>query len=104
MRRTDSNSGRFICFIINLALNWELSIPAFILLILHFVLHISLWWAAGAAALYILWIALLTFIIGWASSGTGKPETPRKNVNPYSAKTTDYLPTPADSQDENNQQ
>ena len=90
MRRTSRN-GAVICFFINLVLNAELLIPTIILIVLHFVLNISLWWAIGAAVLYVLWIALFTFVLG-RLIGSAKPDEPRKNKNPYSSKTSDFLP------------
>lgn len=89
MRRTHRGGGRLLSFIINFLINAELTIPAWILLALHFVFGISLWWFIGVLALYTVWIILLTFVINWAASGA-EPDAPRENKNPYSKKTQDY--------------
>ncbi len=83
MRKTKSNGGFLLCFLMNLILNLEWSVPAWILLALHFWLRISLWWFAGALGLWIALMLIQTIIIKWVNSSS-KPTEPQKNKNPYS--------------------
>ena len=83
MRKTKSNGGFLLCFLMNLILNLEWSVPAWILLELHFWLKISLWWFAGALGLWIALMLIQTIIIKWVNSSS-KPTEPQENKNPYS--------------------
>ena len=86
MRRT-KRSGRFwLCLLINLLLNLEWSIPAWILLAFHFWRGISLWWFAGGLAFWILSVLVDMWIIGWAVSCAQEKDPPKENKNPYSVK------------------
>ena len=83
MRKTKSNGGFLLCLLMNLILNLEWSVPAWILLALHFWLKISLWWFAGALGLWIALMLIQTIIIKWVNSSS-KPTEPQENKNPYS--------------------
>lgn len=83
VRKTKIHGGFLLCFLMNLILNLEWSVPAWILLALHFWLKISIWWFAGALG---LWIALMlgqTIVIKWVNSSS-EPTEPQENKNPYS--------------------
>lgn len=83
MRKPRKQNGFLLCFLMNLVLNLEWSIPAWILLALHFWLEISIWWFAGALA---LWLGLMlgqTLVIKWANNSS-EPPKPQENKNPYS--------------------
>lgn len=84
MRRTKRNSGFFICLLINMLLNLEWTIPAWILLGLHFWIGLSVWWFVGALAIWIAVISCWTGILSWAGK-CSTADKPRENKNPYSA-------------------
>lgn len=88
MRRTKRSGGFIICLLFNMLINLEMSIPAWILLALHFWLDISIWWFVGALALWILYIISWMSIMGWASDCSNTPDPPKENKNPYSVKKT----------------
>lgn len=85
MPGTKRKRGFFLCLIFNMLISiWGL-IPAFVLLILHFWLKISLWWAAGLFAAWILFVVLWTVIVYVVNRYCVVEDKPRKNKNPYSA-------------------
>ena len=86
MRKIKCSGGFLLCLLINLLLNLEWSIPAWILLALHFWLDISIWWFVGGLAFWILSILVDMWIIGWAASCGSEKDPPKENKNPYSAK------------------
>lgn len=86
MRRTNRGGSFLLCLLINLLLNLEWSIPAWILLALHFWLDISLWWFAGGLAAWILPVLSGMWLMGWARSCGNEKDPPKENKNPYSVK------------------
>ena len=88
MRRTKRSGGFIICLLFNMLINLEWSIPAWILLALHFWLDISIWWFVGALAFWILSIISWMSIMGWATDCSNTPDPPKENKNPYSVKKT----------------
>lgn len=86
MRRTKRSGNFFLCLLINLLLNLEWSIPAWIFLGLHFWLDISLWWFAGGLGFWLLSVLSGMWIMGWAVRCGSEKDPPRENKNPYSAK------------------
>lgn len=85
MRRTQRTGNFFLCLLINLLINPEGLVPAAILFALHFILDLSLWWAALALALWVLWHLLWTLALSWVSRAGNIPDLPKENKNPYSA-------------------
>ena len=86
MRRT-KNSGRFLLRLLtNLLWNPEWSIPAWVLLALHFWLDISIWWFVAGLAFWILRILVNMWIIRWAADCSNEQDPPKENKNPYSVK------------------
>lgn len=75
----------------NLLFDLEWSIPAWLLLILHFVLDWSAWLFAAALAVFVVGVLLKTAFLSWAASVGNIPETPKKNINPYSNSTEQML-------------
>lgn len=93
MRKTSFRGNMLLVWLLNLLLNLQWSIPAWILLIMHFLFGWSLWWFWIALAAWILLTAFFTLFIGWSNKCSNMPDPPRKNKNPYSAKTEDVFPT-----------
>lgn len=82
--RIRRRSAFFTTYLINLALNFEWSVPAWILLALHFKLGVPMWcfWTA-----LILWLAVIlvrSVFVHWVYSQPDMPHAPRENKNPYS--------------------
>ena len=88
MRRIKRNGRFLICFLINLILNLEWSIPAWILLALHFWLNISIWWFVGGLGFWFLSVLSGMWIMGWATRVGNTLDPPKENKNPYSVKKT----------------
>ena len=86
MRRYQKSGSTLVCMLINLLLNLEWSIPAWIMLGLHVWLDISLWWFIGGLALWILRILIGMWLMGWAIRCGNQKDPPKENKNPYSAK------------------
>ena len=91
MRRTKVNQGFIICLLFNMLLNFEWSIPAWLLIIAHFVFGWSLWlfWLAflGWVGGILIWM----YVIGWAAR-VGNEKTPElPNKNPYSARNSSVV-------------
>ena len=86
MRKTKITGGFLLCLLLNLLLNLEWSIPAWLLLGLHIWLSISIWWFIGALAFWILRILAGMWLMGWASACGNEKDPPKENKNPYSAK------------------
>ena len=90
MRKTPRDGTFFLVFLFNIILNFRLTIPGWILLVLYFIIpqYIKWWYCLayfGAFLLYILiWMLVIRAIAGWAS--TAKPAPPIQNKNPYSSK------------------
>ena len=76
----------FLCLGLNLLLSWRRSIPAWILLVCHLWLDISIWWFVGGVILWVLSVLLGMWILGWAAACGSEKDAPKANKNPYSAK------------------
>lgn len=85
MRRTKYSGSFFIMLLFNILINIEWSLPAWILLILHFVIDLSIWWFIAALVLWIVFILLWMLVIGGAAKCGSEPTPYRENKNPYSA-------------------
>ncbi|MBP5303319.1 MAG: hypothetical protein J6Z00_00275 [Clostridia bacterium] len=90
MRKYKTDHGFLLCFIVNLILNFEWSIPAWILLVMHFVLHWPLWLFFVALGGWILYILIVTSVISWVASCGNDPKPHKENANPYSKKGNPY--------------
>lgn len=89
MRKAE-NGNFFLACLLNVVLNLEWSIPAWILLGLHFWLDVPIfffWLALG------LWLGgtLLVMLILELIRRCNSPEPPRENKNPYSATNSSVL-------------
>ncbi len=79
-----ANSGNFfLALVLNLVLNLEWLIPAFLLLILHFTVKLSIFWFWLTFGIWIGGILITTLVLSWAGSCSEPPE-PAENKNPYS--------------------
>ncbi len=85
MRRTKLDLNFFISFLLNVLLNLEGAIPGVILLILHFIFHISIWWAIGAFLAWIVYLLVWMWVLSLINK-CSKPAKPKENKNPYSKK------------------
>lgn len=99
MRRTKRNSGFLVSYSINLLLNLDGTIPAWILLALHFLFGLPIWLFIGALALWAINILVRTLIISWAAKCSSIPDPVLENKNPYSSK----IKNPYSAGDKNNQ-
>jgi hypothetical protein len=86
MRRYHNTGNFLLSLLINMLLNLEWSIPAWILLALHYAFGLSLWWFFGALALWILRVLAGMWFMGWAASCGNSKDPPKENKNPYSKK------------------
>ena len=84
MRKTKRTGNFWLCLLINMVLNLEWTIPAWILLALHFWLGWSAWWFVLALGLWIMNIMFWMWIMGWAADCGNTPDPPKENKNPYS--------------------
>ena len=75
-----------LCLALNMLLNWQWSIPGWILLGLHLWLKISFWWCVGAWGLWLLRLLLGMWFMGWAAKCGAERDPPKENKNPYSVK------------------
>ncbi len=103
MRKTSRTGSFFLVLLFNIFLNFRLTVPGWILLVLHFIIpqYIKWWYCLayfGAFLLYMLiWMLILRALGGWVS--TAKPAPPIENKNPYSSK--GYVPLKDQIQNKN---
>jgi len=92
-KKGNPGDGFLLCFLVNLLFNFWWGLIAVILLALHFILSIPVFWSLIG---FLIWIGVAfisTALIVWAVS-TAEEKTPqRENLNPYSAKNSDIFPT-----------
>ena len=85
-KRPRVNGGFFAALGINLIFDLEWTIPAWILLVVHFIFKISIWWFVGALILWIIGVAIKTAVFSWLIHVGNIPDPPKENKNPYSSK------------------
>ena len=86
MRKAKRGGNFFLCLLISLVMNIEWSIPAWILLALHFWKDISIWWFVGGLVFWVICVLVGMWIIGWAADCSKEKDPPKENKNPYSVK------------------
>lgn len=86
MKRFHRHGGFLVTLLINLLLNLEWSIPAWVLLALRLWLGLSVWWFIGGLALWILRVLAGMWLMGWAAGCGNEKDPPKENKNPYSKK------------------
>lgn len=74
----------FLCLLVNMLIDWDGLIPAAVLLVLHYLFELSVWWAVAATVLWIVRIVIRMHFIGWARKCGDTPDIPKENKNPYS--------------------
>ena len=74
----------FVALLLNMAFNLEWTVPAWILLALHFIFGLSIVWFWVALLIWFLGILFWMLIIGWAGR-CSSPEPYKENKNPYSS-------------------
>jgi len=99
MRRIRASGNFFLCLLLNIILNPEWTIPAWILLLCHFFLNCSIRWFFLALGIYLLVIILQMVLMGLAVRLGTTPDKPKENKNPYSVKKTAF---PPNSDNDNN--
>lgn len=82
--------GFVFSLLVSLLFSLEGFVPALILVVLHFILGWSLWWAALAAAVWIAIVALRVAFISWVARCGNTPAPPQENKNPYSVRKTEF--------------
>ena len=85
MKRPQVNGGFFAALGINLIFDLEWTIPAWLLLAVHFVFKISIWWFVAALILWVLGVAIKTAVLSWLVRVGNIPDPPKENKNPYSS-------------------
>ncbi|MGN0489492.1 MAG: hypothetical protein ACI4HO_09545 [Ruminococcus sp.] len=85
MKRTKFTGNFILVLLLNLLFNFEWSIPAWILLILHFVIGLPVYWFWIALGLWVLLVVLFTKLLGWTARVSNEKPIKRENKNPYSA-------------------
>ncbi|MBR3815288.1 MAG: hypothetical protein IKJ27_01030 [Clostridia bacterium] len=86
MKIKKSNSGFFFSLLLSLLFNLEWTVPAWILLALHFWKGISVWWFAGSIILWVIFVALRIIVLGSLTRAGNFKDPPKENKNPYSKK------------------
>ena len=89
MRMSKRAGNFFLVLLFNMVLNFELSIPAWILLALHYFLGWRILWFWIALGIWILSIVLWMEFLGFASDCSNEKPY-RENKNPYSASKDKY--------------
>lgn len=92
MRRANIDSGFFICWILNMVLNWEIGVVALALWTISEWFHLSWYPAAAVAGIWVIGTFLFTaFLCFMSGGGRNKSSNDLPNVNPYSKTTKDIL-------------
>lgn len=84
-KRPRVNGGFFAALGINLIFDLEWTIPAWILLVVHFIFKISIWWFFGALLVWVIGVAIKTAVFSWLIREGNRPDPPKENKNPYSS-------------------
>lgn len=82
--------GFLLAFCLNLIFRGEWLVWAIIALIGHYLLAVPIIIVYIFLGAWILISLFVTLVLGWAS-GCDSPTPKRKNINPYSKKTDDFL-------------
>ena len=91
-KRRIRNSGLIMSFLLSVFFNLRWTVPAWILLGLHFWLKISIWWSLACFAAFLVIILLRCIVFSSLVSAGSYNDREKPNLNPYSAKLSDILP------------
>ncbi len=83
LHKWKAHRNMVICLLLNMVLNLDGTIPAWILLALHIWLDLSIWWFWLALGVWFLIIVLRMMLFAWANR-CATPDRPKENKNPYS--------------------
>jgi len=83
--RIRRNKGFLISIVINMVFNLEGTIPAWVLLGLHFWIDISIMWFLLALFIWLFVIILRTAVLCWVSKQSNALRPRTNNRNPYSS-------------------
>ena len=86
MRQPKRQSGFLLSLLLTLLFNLEWTIPAWILLALHFVCGLSVWYFATALGLWVLMIVGKSVLLRLLNTAGQYKDPPKENKNPYSSK------------------
>ena len=84
MKRLRNSGNFFLALLVNMILNLEWTIPAWLLLVCHFFFAWSIRWFWIALGVWLLNILLWMDIMGWAARCGREKDLPKENKNPYS--------------------
>ena len=87
MRKFEKSGSFLLTLLVSMLLNLEWSIPAWVLLALHFWIELPIIWFAVALVLWILVFVVWLLFAGWAARCGSTPEPPKESKNPYSVST-----------------
>jgi len=89
----NTSDGYLLCFLINLVFNFWWGLLALALWVLHMWLKIPLIWSLVGLFVWLViaFVGTLLVMVIWAAGSSADPAPPRKNLNPYSAKNSDFF-------------
>ena len=100
MRKAKYSDGFLLSFFLNLLLNYWLGLVALALWALHLWLGIPLFISLIALGAWVVTALLATIILSFAANSAPPAYNEQRNVNPYSAKTSDFLPPQRNANDQ----
>ncbi len=92
MQRSDysESDGVLLCFLFNLILNYWWGALAAVFLVLYLWLGVPILLSLIMLTVWLIIALVNTALVVWAANNSGGPVTQRKNLNPYSAKNSDF--------------
>ncbi len=100
MRKAKKTDGFLLSFFLNLFLNYWLGLVALALWALHLWLRIPLFISLIALGAWLAMALLATIILSVAANSAPPAYSEQRNVNPYSAKISDFLPPRRDASEQ----
>ena len=86
MKQKSTPGGWLLGLLVSMLLNLLWTIPAWILLAMHFLLGWSIIWFWIALGVWLGITVLWMVVLNWAGKCSNQPDPPKENKNPYSAK------------------
>ena len=90
--RASGFSGFIFSFLLNSFWHLRWTVPAWVLLALHFWLKISVWWSLSCFGLFLAAMLIYCLLLNSMISAGSYTDKEKPNLNPYSAKMSDILP------------